>query len=81
MNSANKLDTVRMPDGTIKPSPDTIYSYAEFVLKNSTSAIMVRTYPANLSENTIFEGLGAGFRVESADGSAGKSIAPLSAVN
>lgn len=41
MNSANKLDTVRT-DGTIKPSPDTIYSYAEFVLKNSTSAIMVR---------------------------------------
>ncbi|KAI9896169.1 hypothetical protein N3K66_008341 [Trichothecium roseum] len=49
-------NTVKMPDGTIKPGPETIYSYGGFILKNS---------------KTVFEGLGAGFRVESEDGSTG----------
>ncbi|RYP84836.1 hypothetical protein DL770_005129 [Monosporascus sp. CRB-9-2] len=45
-------NTVRMPDGTVKPTPQTIYQYGEFVMEN---------------KNRIFQGVGAAFRILSKD--------------
>lgn len=45
MKSADLPDTTQMPDGTIKPGPETIYSYGEYILKISQSVVAFHHLP------------------------------------